>query len=610
MCELKLTKGNPYPLGLWALGQNEFNLAVAVRPGKRLKLNLYERTSGHREAEIDVPDECRVGDVFGMHLCGIDFTRYSYSFSDGARVFADPYAKCIVGCDKWGSRSPRALFTAADDYDWEGDVLPAISFADTLMYTLHVRGFTKHASSGVQAKGCFEGIVEKIDYLKELGINQVQILPAYDFDEIIRRKSDYQVECSRLPVEDALKMKEELAKKEQKNPKVNYWGFADSAFYFAPKAAYSATGDSVRSMKDLVKALHKAGIELIMQFYFPQGTPGQLIMDCLRFWALEYHIDGACVMGADIPSSFILNDPMLAAFKLYMWGADGVPSGARRHVASIREDFMVCARRFLKSDDDMLRSFSAVMTENPHEKGVVNFVTNYYGFTLMDLVSYDRKHNEDNGEDNHDGGDNNFSWNCGVEGPTRKKVITKLRNRQIRNALSYLYFSAGIPMLMAGDEFGNSQKGNNNAYCQDNDVTYLNWKDLQRNSDIFEFVKNLISFRKRTLAFRNDRARSMTDLTGTGYPDFSYHGEMAWYPRFESYSRSLGCMFVTGDEFVYTAFNSYWIEERLALPKLPKDKKWYLVMSSEKGFLDKPEVLEEQDMLLISDRCSMLLMAQ
>lgn len=609
MCELVLSKGKPYPLGLCEVDGGVFNLAAAVKPGRTLKLNIYDRISGHREGEFSVSEDYRIGDVFCMQLSGIDFTKYTYSFSDGAQLFADPYARHIVGCGKWGTRNPRALFKAQDEYDWEGDRALQIPFSDSLVYTLHVRGFTKHASSGVNSRGCFEGVIEKIDYLKELGINQVQLLPAYDFDEIIRRKKDYQIECAHLPVEDAIRLKEELAEKEKKTPRFNYWGFADSAFYFAPKASYSAGSDPARSMKDMVKALHRVGIEVVMQFYFPQGIPGQLIVDCLRFWALEYHIDGACVMGPDIPADFILSDPVLSAFKLYLWGGDNIPSGARRHVASMREDFMCSARRFLKSDDGMLRSFADVMADNPREKGVINFITNYYGFTLMDLVSYDRKHNEDNGEDNRDGGDNNLSWNCGVEGPSRKKAVSRLRSRQIRNALSYLYFSAGIPMLMAGDEFGNSQKGNNNPYCQDNDVAYLDWKNLKKNKDIFEFVKELISFRRKTNAFRSDSPRSMTDENGSGYPNLSYHGEMAWYPRFESYSRSIGCMYVSGDEFIYTAFNSYWIEEQLALPKLPKDKNWHIVMRSDKGFLEEPQVLKNQDVLLIPDRCTMLLAA-
>ncbi len=609
MCDFEIIKGRPYPLGA-GLIDGGVNLAVAVKPGRALVLCLYSKEDGHRCERVDIPDEYRIGDIYAFIIKGLDFRKYTYSFHDGGKMFCDPYSVGLFGCEKWGVRREKSMFPEIDAFDWEGDKAPRIPLEDVIMYTLHVRGFTRHISSGVKNRGFFEGIIEKIPYLKELGINQVELMPAYDFDEIIKHPDNY-VRANHLPAysKEAGELEEALKKEKRaiKKSSINYWGYTDEAYYFAPKAAYCATGAPMKSMKELVKAFHKEGIELIMQFYFPEGTIPQLIVHCVRYWVLEYHIDGACVMGPSLPAKQLLSDPMLADTKLYLRDLSDLGRDHRRNTALVQDGFMYDMRRYLKSDEDMLRSFVTHQLDNPEAHGVINFITNYYGFTLMDLVSYDRKHNEDNGEDNRDGTDYNFSWNCGVEGKSRRKYTKLLRRRQIFNALSFLFLSAGIPKLMAGDEFGNSQNGNNNAYNQDNATTWLDWKDADRNGDLLSFVKQMIALRKKSTLLRQNRPKSLSDRNAVGYPEVSYHGEQAWYPHYENYSRCIGCMYSGRDEFLFTACNMYWIEESFALPKLPKDKKWYVLMKSSDGFIYEKEPLEDQEKILVAGRTVVLL---
>ncbi len=609
MRDFEITRGRPYPMGP-SITEGGVNLAVAVKPGRALVLCIYSLKDGRRLHRIPLGEELRTGDVFALHISGLDFSKVSYSFYDGAKVFCDPYSTALAGCEKWGIRKERSLFPKKDDYDWGNEKKPSIPLEKCIQYTIHVRGFTRHTSSNVKYRGCFEGIMEKISYLKDLGINQIELMPAYDFNEIIRRPQPVRSGV-RLPEdsEEATALQEVLKqeKKALRRIGTNYWGYTDEAYYFSPKAAYSGTGNASRSMKDLVKALHENGIELIMQFYFPEKTLPQLIVDCIRYWVLEYRIDGACIMGTDIPEGLILTDPLLADTKIYLRSLEALPEGHRRNTALVQDGFMYDMRRYLKSDEDMLRSFVSHQLDNPEKHGVINFITNYYGFTLADLVSYDRKHNEDNGEENRDGTDYNFSWNCGVEGKSRRKYIRLLRRRQVFNALSFLFMSAGMPKLMAGDEFGNSQNGNNNAYCQDNAVTWLDWRDIDKNRELFDFVKSFIKYRTGSSLLCNSRPRSLSDRNAVGYPEVSYHGDQAWYPHFESYSRSLGCMYTCRGEFLFAAYNMYWIEEKFALPKLPKGKKWSVVMKTSEGFFEKGEIMADQENLYVSGRTVVLL---
>ena len=588
-------------------GDDCYNMAVSVREGRSLSLMVYDRKDGHRAGRISIPEEYRIGDVYAFTLKGSDLEKYSYSYYDGQKLFCDPYSRALDGCGRWGSRRERSLFLHAEEYDWGDEKKPSIPLSDCIMYTIHVRGFTRHSSSGVKYPGTFEGIIEKIPYLRELGINQVELMPAYDFNEIIRHPDLPGASHLMKGSIEEKQLEEELEKKKRSRSGINYWGYTDEAYYFAPKAAYSGINDPDTSMKNLVKALHEAGIELVMQMYFPVGTLPQLIVDCIRLWVMVYHIDGVNVMGQELPEGHILADPLLADTKIYMRSLDAAPAAFRRNRALVQDGFMYDMRRFLKSDEDMTRSFVSHLLDNPSDRGVINFITNYYGFTLRDLVSYDRKHNEDNGEDNRDGTDYNYSWNCGMEGLSRRKYVRALRQRQAFNALSFLFLSSGVPKLMAGDEMGNTQYGNNNAYCQDNRITWLDWSGLEKFREVYAFIKEFIAFRKKSSILHMGRPLAFTDTSGVGLPEVSFHGEQAWFPHYENYSRTLGCMMASRGEYIFSAFNMYWIEEKFALPKLPKGKKWYLVMKTTDGFVYEEEPLEDQDVILVGGRTVVML---
>lgn len=620
MQNFTVKKGKPFPLGLTKVS-NGINLAVAMKNAIEPALLLYNSKDGKREFSISLTEDYRFGNIYSVLLEGIEENQYEYNFYDGRKRFQDPYARTLHGCKKWGDHRPKCVMCNDKEYDWENDHTLLIPYRDTVIYLIHVRGFTKHRSSMVKNPGTFEGIIEKIPYLKELGINQIELMPAYEFDEIIRQEKRG-TSISKLPDDskELLALQKKMNEIEGKK-RINYWGYSE-AFYFAPKVAYAAKDDASVSFKDMVKALHQSGIEVVMQFYFKAGTQSYLISDCIKSWVMNYHIDGVHLLGPDIPIKLLATDPLLAGTKLAYERIpeeeifEGNEKPSYQNLAVYQDDFMYACRKYLKSDDDMLKQFSYHQRVNPSRYSTVHYMTNYYGFTLNDLVSYDRKHNEENGENNRDGNDYNYSWNCGVEGKSRKKAVIELRKKQIRNALTFVMLSQGVPMLVAGDEFCHSQNGNNNAYCQDNVSTWINWENQKKHADIFAFTKSLIAFRMAHPVFHQENEPRLLDYLSCGYPDLSYHGTMAWYPRFENYNRHLGCMYCGSyvktshkkeDDFFYIAFNMYWVSEKFALPKLPKGKKWYLVFSTKEGFIQEGKPLLNQDEIMVADRCSITL---
>ena len=429
-------------------------------------------------------------------------------------------------------------------------------------------------------KGTFMGVAEKIPYLKELGVNQLLLMPIYDFDERILPEKE-----KNLPYQ-----------KNGQEAKRNYWGYGKSR-YFAPKSTY-AVKNPVNECKDLVKALHAEGIEVLMEVYFPEGTQERLIFDCLKHWVREYHVDGFYLMGDASMNRFLARDPMFAGTKLLsswfdtenIYGRKKTP--AFRNLAEHNDGFLVNARRFLKGDEDQLPSFIRRVRKNSDRCAVINYITHHDGFTLMDLVSYEERHNEANGEGGQDGPAYNFSWNCGVEGPSRKKKVQELRLQQMKNAFLLLLFSQGTPMILAGDEFGNSQRGNNNPYCQDNEISWLEWNGLKKQAELFAFVKTAIAFRKSHPLLHQARELQGTSGSSLGYPDVSCHGRQAWYENFEAASRHFGMMYCGQEakegKYLYVAYNLHWNEQDFALPRLPDGLSWQLVFDTEDG-IPSPE---------------------
>ncbi len=565
------------------------NFTLSVSGEKEAVLLLYKK--GSKEVLEEIPlGEKRRGDLYSIHLKGFRPESYEYNYRVGGDVIQDPYARQVVGRKRFGEwpleqHQLRSGF-AFTSYDWEEDKMPRIPYEDAVMYHIHVRGFTKSPTSKVRKKGTFAGIIEKIPYLKELGVNQLLLMPVYDFEERIREESE-----------------EKNYQKSEREPKINYWGYG-KACYFAPKGTFAA-GNPVQEMKDLVKTLHKEGIEVLMELFFSEKETPKQMTECMVHWIREYHVDGFYLIGNQEAAEFVAKDPLFADTKLLSpyFHADHIYPGkelpAFKNLAESNDGFLVDARRFLKGDEDMAEVFAKRARKNPKKCGVINYITHHDGFTLCDLVSYEERHNEENGENNQDGPSYNFSWNCGTEGPSKKKKIQELRLCQMKNAILLMMLSQGTPMLMAGDEFGNSQKGNNNPYCQDNEISWLDWRGLEKNKELFTFVKEAIAFRKSERLLHQNRELMGTDHQSLGYPDISYHGKQAWYGSFTNISRHYGVLYAGGTKekgnYLYVAYNLHWNEQEFAVPKLPDGMTFKKVFDSRKGLIEPEETIEFQD---------------
>ncbi len=573
-------QNNPYPLGAHA---NQSGVRFSfVSDNPDCGIVLYD-AKGSEKNRIPFTEEDRIGNVYSKTIENLRPDSVLYGFYKANEAVPDEHAVRFTGRQSFGKKPVKNSFIAtlvSEDFDWEQDKCPGILYRDAIFYCLHVRGFTKHASSGVKNKGTFSGIAEKIPYLKDIGITTLELQPAYEFDEVPEDKEEGK---------PAIYQQEKLTN-------VNYWGYK-KGYYYAPKAAYSADRDATREFKTLVKNLHKNGLELVMQFYFPNEVNQNEIPDILRFWALEYHVDGFHLMGDNLPLEMLTTDPLLADRKLLYYDFDMEriqeyqTESEYPHLAEYNDSYLYDMRRFLKGDENVLNNVLKQMRYIPEHSGRIHYLTNYYGFTMADLVSYDHKHNEANGECNRDGNDYNCSWNCGEEGKTRSTKIKQLRTRQIRNAMCMLMFTQSTPLIFMGDEFGNSQGGNNNPWCQDNGTAWLDWSMQRKNETLFLFWKQLVEFRKEHTILHPKSEFKLMDSISCGYPDLSYHGENAWRPQTESYSRHIGIMFCgkyanhfekQEDSFLYLAMNMHWESHDLALPRLPKGMMWEpVVMTGE-----------------------------
>lgn len=603
-----------YPLGA-AATESGMHFSF-VYPGKCCAVVLYRSGGKEPLAKFPFPEELRMGDVWSVAIAG-DFAGIEYLFEADGQLRSDPCGRQFSGRERWGDlkRTADALRAAAlpetEPFDWEGDRPLEIPYEDCIFYHIHPRGFTRHASSGVDPakRGTFSGILEKIPYLQELGVTTLEMQPPVEFDEVVRP------ECvDRNPYGD-----------QEHADKLNYWGYAPAQM-MAPKAAYSAgvRKAPVREFKELVKGLHRAGLELVIELFFDGKEYPAYVLEVVRFWAREFHVDGVRLVGY-APLKLLGADPYLRRLKLLAAGWDGVDGGAVKHLAECGEGFMLEMRGFLKGDEGKLDSAAFLTRRNPAAVGVVNYMADVNGFTLMDMVSYNGKHNEANGEGNQDGTDYNQSWNCGAEGMTRKKKVLALRRKQLRNAILLLFLSQGTPLLLSGDEFGQTKKGNNNSYCQDNEISWLNWGLLKNNGDIWQFVKTAIAFRKKHPVFHMRQEPALMDYKSCGMPDVSYHGVKAWYPEFDAARRQLGVLYCGAygetaggghDNYFYVAYNMHWTPQEFALPSLPGGLVWHLAADTDdvehNGFMPEggEPFLEDQRRLTVQPRSIAVVMGK
>ncbi len=648
--EFLLRVGRPFPYGA-SFVPGGINFSIFSRHATGCTLVLFQRGQPEPLAEIPFPKTFRIGHIFTMIVFGLDYETIEYGYRmdgpfepekghrfDPANILLDPYAKAINGREVWGepphtnSGYPYRARPIYDDFDWTGDRPLEIPAEDLIIYEMHVRGFTRHSSSGVKHPGTFAAMREKIPYLQQLGVNAVELMPIHEFDEFDNTFTN-PLTGERL---------------------LNYWGYNSIGFY-APKAVYASSGKDgmqVDEFKALVKEFHKHGIEVYLDVVFNHSAEGgedgptisyrgidnktyymlkedgryqnfsgtgntmncnnpvvrKMVMDCLRYWVAEYHVDGfrfdlASILGRDANGNPLTNpplieamayDPILGKTKLIAeaWDAGGLyqvgsfPSYGRW--AEWNGKYRDTLRRFLKGDTDQTWEMAQRIQGSPDlyaertPTASVNFITAHDGFTLADLFAYSQKHNLANGEYNRDGADDNYSWNWGREGPTEDPKINTLRRRMAKNAIAILMVSQGIPMLLMGDEIGRTKLGNNNAYCQDNELNWFDWRLLETNADLLRFVRQCIAFRKAHPSVRRQIHLQHSNETDRGCPDISWHGVTTSNPDWGKDSHTLAFMLCSQqapritDDNIYVALNMHWKDHIFELPTLPETMKWHL----------------------------------
>ena len=641
------------------------------------ELLLFHRMAEEPYAVLPFPEHYRIGNVYSMIVFELDIEDFEYAYRmDGpfipergiifnkTKYLLDPYARAVTGQSTWSERPQDDYQYKArvvrDDFDWGSFKQSLMPMEDLIIYEMHVRGFTMDSSSKVTHQGSFQGLMEKIPYLKELGITAVELMPIFEFDELRDRR---EVDGSVL---------------------IDYWGY-NTVGFFAPNTSYTAGIEYNREgneLKRLIFELKRNGIEVFLDVVFnhtAEGNEGgpffsfkgidnniyylltpdgqyynfsgcgntlncnhpivqQMILESLRYWVTTYRVDGfrfdlATILGRNEDGSpmskppllqSLAFDPILGKIKLIAeaWDAGGLyqvgsfPAWNRwvEWNGKYRDDI----RSFLKGDNNIVRTAVQRIMGSPDmyeadgrgENASVNFITCHDGFTLYDLYSYSTKHNEKNGWNNTDGTDANYSWNCGEEGETDREDVKKLRSRLIKNACAVLMCSRGIPMFLAGDEFGNTQFGNNNAYCQDNIISWLDWNLLEKNQDIFQFFKAMIAFRKEHRIVRTD-----TSGCSLGFPSISAHGHEVWKEDFDNTKQYAGILYAgkdkdRNDDVVYIAINTYWEDQTVEIPKLNEDLQWSVRINTftDSGICDGSQIVT--DILLIPFRTVIILVAE
>ena len=582
-------------MGLSILDEHCFCVNLWCPGATSLKMNLYRGNRVIQRITIPSMKDGGMDDFFSARLYGENLIKrmdgLSYDFISDGEHFVEPTAEVVAGRETFGKKSRLRARISDPEFDWEGEHRRIIDPADMVIYEAHVRGFTKHRSSGVAHPGTFDGMREKIPYLKKLGVNTLFLMPVYDFDELSIREG----------------LNEEK--------RINYWGYTKEAFHMAPKASYSSDPEHPdREFKALVKELHKAGMNVVMDMFFSDQSP-DYVLECLRHYATYYHIDGFRVISSLFNPKIVREDPILSHVRFFGFSWEDHPQDAKKPMLfEMNDGYKEIARRFVKSDEGQVDAFYRAFRAQRNGVIKVNYITAHDGFTLRDLISYDIKHNEANGEKNRDGTDYNYSWNCGAEGPTRRKGVLKIRNKQEKNILAMLLLGLPVPMLLMGDEFGNTQKGNNNAYCLDNATTWLDWGLLEKNKETYEFVTFLLKLRQKLPVYHREQAYAGFDHRGLGAPDISNHSKEPWNHSYPFYCRELGVLYYgpyldgKDKKSYYFAFNMHWEAHDFYLPDITKSRKWEVVLDTAAN-LRKTDGLNEDRTAFRMEARSVVLLA-
>ena len=540
-----------------------------------------------------------------------------YHFENENGAFSDPFAKLLCETGGFGNRSevPDAVLNVPwKEKKGKESIYRPHDLRSAVIYKLHVRCFTAHSSSGVTAPGTFAGVASKARYLKNLGITTVLLMPCYDFDEVVRDR-DFTRPPERKQASPFDAVLKGTSPEASQPGKLNVWGYSAPAAFFAPKASYASDpSKACEEFGSLVRTLHKAGIDVMMEMCFQADLAYSFVTGVLRYWRDEYEIDGFRIMGDNPCVPMLAVDPFLSGITLIAqgWDTSGIGDECRRkRLGSCNDAFMVNCRRLIKGDEDQIKAFAGSFRDNGGDIARINYFADHDGFTLYDVFCYDVRHNEENGEKNRDGREINYSWNCGVEGPTVKKNVKSLRLKMCRNALMLLFLSEGVPLINAGDEFLNSAGGNNNYYCCDNETGYVIWEKNAQAKELLSFVKNLISLKRSHPVFANEAGLKGLDYTGRGLPDISFHGIRAWMPDYGYYSRTLGILLNGGyalkdkrvpDMSFFLIINMHWEEHEFDLPTIDDDE-YEIVLTSDSQAVQKGErtcILQGRSAVLFS----------
>ncbi|MDO4616887.1 MAG: alpha-amylase family glycosyl hydrolase [Lachnospiraceae bacterium] len=588
--------GNPIRFGVHQVG--DYHVFMVPVPAQAdCDLLLYLPESKEPDAVIPMKEQENLGMIRQVTLRWPKRLKLEYMYRVNGRLESCPYGKAV-------SASGRSVVEPVKQAKTEPLHIP---FNEMILYKAHVKGLTMGKGSGARHRGTFTGVKEKIPYLKELGVNALLLMPVYEFQEetnvVPMKHTDPEVfQGFAIPEEVT-----EPVEPEKEETLTNYWGYVEGR-YFVPKKSYCATADSTKEFADLVDALHTAGIELHLELFFAEDCLASFAVDVLRYWKSTYKVDGFHLIGGGSWVNAVLADPLLKKTKLFYagyspelmeltdvtyWGSHEVRPSAfgvtqtrkpyERNLVEYNRSYADHMRRFLKGDDNTVRDAAWFTSRNYCPAPAVNYFADQDGFTMWDMVSYDVKHNEANGQGNLDGSYDNFSWNCGTEGPTAKKAVNALRLRQLKNAFLLLAVSQGIPMIYAGDEIMNTQEGNNNTWCQDNETGWVSWKKRKDSLLLQQFLKDVLAFRKEHPVLHQIHEITHADKLGFGIPDLSYHGVRAWIPEFFPDSHMLGMLYCGSyaekadgqkDTSIYIAANMDWREREFALPSLSGGEKW------------------------------------